>query len=57
MLSIVAHHFAIHGGFEFANSAITINRLWIQFIEIGGRMGIDIFVLINFPTGGVLWEY
>ena len=44
---IVAHHFAIHGGFVFSNESISINRLWIQFIQIGGKIGVNIFVLIS----------
>jgi len=47
MIMIVAHHFAVHGGFEFSNEVININRLWIQFIELGGKIGVDIFVLIS----------
>lgn len=47
MIIIVAHHFSVHGGFEFSNDSITFNRLWIQFITIGGKIGINIFVLIS----------
>ena len=47
MVMIVAHHFAIHGGFNYSNETITINRLWIQFLEIGGKIGVNIFVLIS----------
>lgn len=47
MVFIVAHHFAVHGGFSFQSSAITVNRLWIQFIQVGGKIGVDIFVLIS----------
>ncbi len=47
MIIIIAHHFAVHGDFEFSNNAITINRLWIQFIEMGGKIGVNIFVLIS----------
>lgn len=47
MLMIVAHHFAYHGGFEFATNTISINRLWVQFIQLGGRVGVNVFVLIS----------
>ena len=47
MVIIVAHHFAVHSGFAFSPKTITINRLWIQFIQIGGKIGVDIFVLIS----------
>ena len=48
MFFIVAHHFAVHSGFDFPVNTISINRLWIQFIQIGGKIGVDIFVLISF---------
>ncbi len=47
MLIIIAHHFAVHSGFEFSNDAVTVNRLWIQFIQIGGKTGVNVFVLIS----------
>ncbi len=47
MVIIVAHHFAVHGGFSFATDSITFNRLWIQFITIGGKLGVNLFVLIS----------
>lgn len=47
MIFIVAHHFSIHGGFVFSTNTITINRLWVQFIQIGGKIGVDVFVLIS----------
>ncbi len=47
MLFIVAHHFSVHSGFDFPTDMITVNRLWVQFIEIGGKIGVNIFVLIS----------
>ena len=47
MLLIIAHHFSLHGGFVFSTASITVNRLWIQFIQIGGEIGINVFVLIS----------
>ena len=47
MIIIVAYHFSVHGGFVFNSNTITINRLWIQFIRIGGKTGVDVFVLIS----------
>ncbi len=44
---IIAHHFAVHGGFSFPINSITINRLWYQFIIMGGSLGNSIFVLIS----------
>lgn len=47
MLMIIAHHFAVHGGFDFPTDSITGNRLWQQFIFMGGSLGNNIFVLIS----------
>lgn len=47
MIIIVAHHFAVHSGFDFSTNSITINRLWTQLIQIGGKIGVDVFVLIS----------
>ena len=47
IIMIIAHHFAVHSGFDFPVNTISINRLWIQFIQIGGKIGVDIFVLIS----------
>lgn len=47
MVIIVAHHFSVHGGFEFPIDTISINKLWIQFIQIGGKIGVNVFVLIS----------
>ena len=47
MVIIIAHHFAFHSGFEFPNDRLSINRLWIQFILIGGKIGVNIFILIS----------
>lgn len=47
MIMIVAHHFAVHGGFTFAADTLSLNRFWLQFIQIGGKIGVDIFVLIS----------
>lgn len=47
MLMIIAHHFAFHGGFAFNSSSISTNLVWIQFLRLGGKIGVDIFVLIS----------
>lgn len=44
---VIAHHFAVHGGFDFPINSITFNRLYYQFIFMGGSLGNDIFVLIS----------
>jgi len=47
MIMIVSCHFATHGGFSFAGNFLSIPRLWWNFIEMGGNLGVDIFVLIS----------
>lgn len=47
MIAIVANHFASHGGFDFESGSITANVLWLQFIKLGGKIGVDVFVLIS----------
>lgn len=47
MLLIVAHHYSIHGKFGFETTSITFNRLWVQFISVGGKLGVDVFILIT----------
>lgn len=47
MIMIVSCHFATHGGFSFDVKIVSIPRLWWSFIEMGGNLGVDIFVLIS----------
>jgi surface polysaccharide O-acyltransferase-like enzyme len=47
MLLILAHHFSVHGGFNILKTSFTINRLWIQFLQFGGKIGVNIFVIIT----------
>ena len=47
MVIIVAHHFARHSGFDFPTSSISVNRLWIRFILLGGKIGVNVFVIIS----------
>ncbi|HFI0563768.1 TPA: acyltransferase family protein [Streptococcus suis] len=47
MLMIVSHHFSVHGGFEFTAQDITINRFWLLFLAMGGKIGVNLFVFIT----------
>lgn len=47
MLMIVAHHFSVHGRFDFPADSMTLNHLWLQFILMGGGLGNGIFVAIS----------
>ncbi len=46
MIFIIAHHYSCHGAFSFDNT-IEFNRLWVQWLYIGGKLGVNCFVLIT----------
>lgn len=46
MVMIVASHFVVHGGFKYENE-ISLNSVWITFFGSGGKLGVDIFLLIS----------
>lgn len=47
MIMIMFHHFAYHGNFEWNYNEVTLPHLWYDFILMGGKVGVDIFVLIS----------
>ena len=47
MITIMFHHFAYHGNFEWNFNEVTLPHLWYDFILMGGKVGVDIFVLIS----------
>lgn len=47
MLLIVAHHIGVHSGFDLSADIPVINQLWIQLIQMGGKIGVNVFVLIS----------
>ena len=47
MLMIVFHHFAVHGEFNWNGIGITIPHLWYNVIAMGGKIGVDVFILIT----------
>ena len=47
MLGIVFSHFAFGKNFNFPVMSITLNKLWIQFLIMGGKLGVNTFVLIS----------
>lgn len=46
MFLIVMHHYALHSGFAFDNT-LSINRLYVQILSFGGKLGVNIFILIT----------
>ena len=47
MLMIIVHHYTLYSGFDFAVSGISAGRLWIQFLRMGGKVGVNGFVMIT----------
>lgn len=47
ILIIVAHHFSIHPKWDFDYGRITINRVFLQSLCIGGKLGVNCFLLIS----------
>lgn len=45
MVLIVAHHYSIHGGFILPE--MNFNKALIQVLSLGGKLGVDCFVLIT----------
>lgn len=64
MVFITAHHFAIWGYF-IGNEVHTVqpNTVWLQFLELFGKIGVDLFILItgyfainSKPTIKKIWQ-
>lgn len=47
MLMIVGHHYSVHGGFSFSTDSITLQKLWVQWLSLGGKIGVNLFMLIS----------
>lgn len=47
MIMIIAYHIPIHLNFTCQPHTITVSQLWNQFILMGGKIGVNIFVLIS----------
>lgn len=47
MILIIAHHYAIHGGFELSKQAFSAQLFFVQILSYGGKLGVNLFVLIS----------
>ena len=47
MLLILMHHYAVHGGFSIDPSTTSVNKILIQFLSAGGKLGVNCFILIT----------
>lgn len=46
MVLIVAHHYAIHG-FSMPNLPVIKNKVVVEFLFAGGKLGVNCFILIS----------
>lgn len=46
MIMIVAHHFAVHSALDVSTMSYA-NNLWISFLRNGGKLGVNIFIMIS----------
>ena len=47
MLLIVLHHFSVHGYFPRITFSESANHLWMLFLALWGKLGVNLFVLIT----------
>lgn len=47
MVLILCHHYGVHGGFDLLQEDISFNMLFIQLFSFGGKLGVNLFVLIS----------
>ncbi len=47
MLQIIAFHLAFHSNFLFIGTTVTFNRVWYQMLFMGGKLGVNLFVMIT----------
>ncbi|MGF7012209.1 surface polysaccharide O-acyltransferase-like enzyme [Lachnospiraceae bacterium PF1-22] len=47
MIMIIAHHLSVHSGFDFSSEPLSLNHFWILLLEMGGKIGVNIFILIS----------
>jgi len=59
MVMIVAHHYSVHGGWEFNKEIFSINRYFVQLLSLGGKLGVNCFVLLSgyFMVGKTGFKY
>ena len=47
MVAIIANHFALHSGFLFSAGDVGLQRFFVQLLQLGGKVGVNLFVLIS----------
>ncbi|WP_271813224.1 acyltransferase [Clostridium beijerinckii] len=46
IVMIIAHHYSVHGGWDIPNE-LSYNRIIVQLISLGGKLGVNCFILIT----------
>jgi surface polysaccharide O-acyltransferase-like enzyme len=49
MILIIAHHYSVHGGWDgsLVETTPPLNILFVQIISLGGKLAVNVFVLIS----------
>lgn len=47
MAMIVFYHFAFYGEFAWNPTDVTLSQMWCKFISMGGKVGVNVFLLIS----------
>ena len=47
MVAIIANHFSLHSGFAFAPGDLSLQRFYVQLLQLGGKVGVNLFVMIS----------
>ena len=47
ILIIIGHHFVIHGKLYECTDISFVNRIWIQYLLLSGKLGVSLFILIS----------
>lgn len=46
MFLIIMHHYSVHGGFDTSIGSMSLNLLLIQYLSLGGKLGVNLFIMI-----------
>ena len=47
MVLIIAHHYSVHGGYNITDNSLYANKLIVQLLSLGGKLGVNCFILIT----------
>ncbi len=47
MVMIIGHHLSVHSSITCNYNAMGLNEFWLYLLRVGGKVGVDVFVLIT----------